>query len=115
MTEEENIGFDEAPTLEAEDLVVLERDDGTELECVLLAVFEQGEQAYALLTPRAELEDDGDLLVVRYAEDDDGTARFAPLADDAELASIRDTVAGIIDVTADDAVVPTFSGPVGEA
>lgn len=93
-TEEDNdeeTGFDETETLQEDDLVVLEQADGTRLELVLLAVVESDGATYALLTPRDE-DDESELMVTTYREDEDGTSHFGPVEDDSVLASLEDVV-----------------------
>lgn len=88
---EEESGFDETETLQEDDLVILEQADGTRLELVLLAVVESDGATYALLTPRDE-DDESELMVATYHEDEDGTAHFGPVDDDSVLVGLEDVV-----------------------
>ena len=110
----EEFGFDEDPDLAADDVVRLEQADGTVVDWVLRAVVEHGEATYAVLAPRDQLDDDeGDLLVTAYREDEEGTAFFEPLADDAVLAGLEDVLGTLMGF--ERSPRPPLAGPVAEA
>jgi hypothetical protein len=94
----EEIGFDENETISDDDVVVLQAEDGSEVEHVLLAVIDLEQDSYAVLTPRALVDADepGDLLVVRYLEDAQGVARFEPLEDASVIASLEEAMAHMV-------------------
>ena len=53
--------------------VTLTLDDGTELECVVLTIFEAGEKEYIALLPLDGREaEDGEVYLYRYVEDING-------------------------------------------
>lgn len=98
--EMEELGFDELPTFEADDIVVLDGPDGAPRELVLLAVVGYQSREYAVLAVRADLEADvdGDLIVARYDADAEGAARFSNVDDAAELEGVRGVLGDLIDV-----------------
>ncbi len=64
------------------DRIVLEDEDGNELECVVLSVVEIDGQDYALVAPAASYDDEStdtlELLIFQYSEDEvDGAALFS--------------------------------------
>jgi hypothetical protein len=101
--EEEEFGFDEGSELEEHDLVVLRAGDGRELECVVLALIDREDASYALLTPNTgDEEEEGDLLVAQYWQDDDGVEHFVPLEDDSLLVEIQEALGNLISLGGED-------------
>jgi uncharacterized protein YrzB (UPF0473 family) len=115
------IGFDEGAELDEADLVTLVDEDGEQLECLLLAVVDHEGRSYAVLTPRADEDDDdtdgaGDLLLATFDEDASGAARFGPVEDDDVVKALRKLIADLVDIEDDDEGEGTiFGGPVPEA
>ena len=60
--------------------VTLTLDDGTELECVVLTIFEAGEKEYIALLP----EDDETVLIYQYNEIDDDVYIYRYIETDPE-------------------------------
>ena len=60
--------------LEQEEMTVtLTLDDGSEVECVVLTIFEAGDRDYIALLPTEGAEaDEGEVYLYRYEEDADG-------------------------------------------
>ncbi|MCB9664394.1 MAG: DUF1292 domain-containing protein [Alphaproteobacteria bacterium] len=102
MAEDDEVGFDPREEVVDDDLVVLVGADGATLECVVLEIVEHGGRTYAVLTPRHELDDEGDLLVATYEEDEDGRARFGPLDDESVLADLQELVGRMMGLAPDD-------------
>ena len=65
--------------------VTLTLDDGTELECVVLTIFEAGEKAYIALLPLDGREaEDGEVYLYRYVEDINGNPDLENIDSDEE-------------------------------
>ena len=79
-------GFDESENLEADDLVTITDEEGTEWECAILAVVEHEEAEYALLAPVQQLEDEEsdelEMFLFLYEVDDEGVQTFSYIEDD---------------------------------
>ena len=68
---------------EDELLMTLELEDGTQMECIVLAIFPLDEQQYIALTPVDQAEDeDGDIFLYAYSEDDNGQPILGDIEDD---------------------------------
>ncbi len=89
--------------LETEDIdmtVTLSLDDGTELECDVLAIFPANGQMYIALLPLEQEDgDEDDVYLYRYSEDADGT----PILDNIESDEEYDIVADAFDELLDSA------------
>ncbi len=68
--------------------VTLELDDGRSLECDILSIFTVGEQDYIALVPMEE--DDPDVLVYRYEEEEDGTPVLSNIESDEEYEKVAE-------------------------
>ena len=65
--------------------VTLTLDDGTELECVVLTIFEAGEKEYIALLPLDGREaEDGEVYLYRYVEDINGNPDLENIDSDEE-------------------------------
>lgn len=111
-------GFDESEELTDRDLVVLVDEDGEETECVILAVVDFEGQDYAVLAPRAQLQqtedrEEVDLFLLEYHRDDEGREIFAPIDDEERFEAVRRMCADLVGNA--QAGAATFGGPVGEA
>lgn len=70
MAEDANLELNEP---EEEMTVTLTLDDGTELECIVLSIFEAGKKDYIALLPVENIEsEDGEVYLYRYSEDENG-------------------------------------------
>ncbi len=70
------------------DTVTLTLDDGSELECPILEVFEvEGKEYIALLHPVDEM-----ALLYKFADNGDGTIEINPIVSDDEFAKVSDFV-----------------------
>ena len=70
---------------EQEMTVTLTLDDDTEVECVVLTVFNAGEHEYiALLTMEGADSEEGEVYLYRYSETEDGTPNLDNIEDDDE-------------------------------
>ena len=84
---------------EAEEMTVtLTLDDGTEQECVVLTIFEAGGRDYIALLPLDGQEDeDGEVYLYRYSEDEDGQPNLENIEDDDEFEMVSDAFDEMLD------------------
>lgn len=84
---------------EPEDVVItLELDDGSEMECVVLARFPLLERQYVALLPMDKLDDDeAEVFLYRFAEDEDGEVILDNIEDDDEFEAVADRYDEILD------------------
>ncbi len=75
-----------------EDLVLtLEMEDGTTEDCIVLAIFPMDDQQYIALLPAAQAEDEeGDVYLYGYSEDEDGNPILRDIEDDDEFEAVCD-------------------------
>ena len=81
MNINEEIEYEEDPKL------LLTLDDGSEVSCVVLSIFEIGEQQYIALLPDSEEDEDAeemDVYIYRFAEDEEGNPLLDNIEDDDE-------------------------------
>ena len=79
---------------EEEMTVTLTLDDGTELECVVLTIFEAGDREYIALLPLDGREaEDGEVYLYRYVEDVNGTPDLENIESDEEYEIVADAFA----------------------
>jgi uncharacterized protein YrzB (UPF0473 family) len=96
MAENEKKYVDEP---EEEMTVTLDLDDGTQVECVVLTIFEAGGRDYIALLPMDSAEDEeGEVYLYRYVETADGE----PSLDNIESDEEYDVVAESFDQLLDD-------------
>ena len=70
---------------EQEMTVTLTLDDDTEVECVVLTVFNAGEHEYIALLPMEGADsEEGEVSLYRYSEPEDGTPNLDNIEDDDE-------------------------------
>ncbi|MCF0143253.1 MAG: DUF1292 domain-containing protein [Parasporobacterium sp.] len=77
---------------EDDDIVVtVNMDDGTDVECEILTIFEVEGQDYIVLLPldeNGEPNSDGTVFIYRYYEDADGTPSLDNIASDEEYEKV---------------------------
>lgn len=77
---------------EDDDVVVtLNLDDGTEVTCEILTIFDVNDQDYIVLLPldkNGEPNADGEVYIYRYFEDEDGTPSLDNIASDEEYEAV---------------------------
>lgn len=92
---------DNNQTNEDEDvLVTLELDDGSHVECEILTIFTVGEQDYIALLPlddKGEANDEGEVFIYRYSEDEAGNPDLENIADDDEYEAVSDRFDELLD------------------
>ena len=65
--------------------VTLTLGDGSQLECVVLTIFDAGEREYIALLPMdSEETDEGEVYLYRYTEDADGNPNLENIESDEE-------------------------------
>ena len=78
--------------------VTLTLDDGSEVECVILTIFEAGGRDYiALLPTDGEDADEGEVYLYRYVEDTDGNPSLDNIEDDDEYEIVADAFDELLD------------------
>lgn len=86
---------------EEEDMrVTLSLDDGSEVECAILTIFDIGEQNYIVLLPldeNGEENENGDVFIYRYFEDAEGNPSLENIEDDEEYEAVSDRFDELLD------------------
>ncbi len=78
--------------------VTLLLDDGSELECVVLTIFEAEQRDYiALLPMEGELAEEGEVYLYRYHEDENGNPNLENIEDDDEYEVVADAFDALLD------------------
>lgn len=78
--------------------VTLTLDDGTEIECVVLAIFTAGERDYIALLPMEGAEaEEGEVYLYRYSESEDGQPNLENIEDDDEYEIVADAFDELLD------------------
>ncbi len=73
-------------------------DDGSEVECVVLTIFEAGDRDYIALLPTEGAEaDEGEVYLYRYEEDADGNPSLDNIEDDDEYEVVADAFDELLD------------------
>ena len=85
--------------MEQEEMTVtLTLDDGSELECVVLTIFEAGNRDYIALLPSEGIEaEEGEVYLYRYSEDTDGNPNLDNIEDDEEYEIVSDAFDELLD------------------
>lgn len=65
-------------------IITLLLDDGVELECAILTIFEANGRDYVALVPMNVNENDDSVFLYRYSEEEDGTPIIENIEDDDE-------------------------------
>ncbi|MBP5326059.1 MAG: DUF1292 domain-containing protein [Pseudobutyrivibrio sp.] len=77
---------------EDDDVVVtLNLDDGSEVTCEIITIFELDEQDYIVLIPlddKGEPNEDGEVYIYRYFEDETGAPSLENILSDEEYAAV---------------------------
>ena len=71
--------------------VTLTLDDDTEVECIVITIFEANEKDYIALLPiEEENEDEGEVFLYRYSEDAEGNPILDNIESDDEYEVVAD-------------------------
>ena len=93
MADEKNLNEEEQ-----EMTVTLTLDDDTEVECVVLTIFNAGEREYiALLPVEGADSEEGEVYLYRYSETEDGTPVLDNIEDDDEYEIVADAFDEMLD------------------
>ena len=91
----------QAPQNEEDDMIVtLELDDGTEVECAILTIFDVKDIDYIALIPLnedGEGNEDGEVLIYRYAEDGEGNPSLSNIENDEEYEIVAERFDELLD------------------
>ena len=78
--------------------VTLTLDDGTEVECIVLTIFEAGNRDYIALLPTEGAEsEEGEVYLYRYTESEDGDPTLENIEDDDEYEIVADAFDELLD------------------
>ena len=78
--------------------VTLTLDDGSQLACVVLTIFDAGEREYIALLPMESAEtEEGEVYLYRYTEDADGNPNLENIEDDEEYDMVADAFDELLD------------------
>ena len=80
--------------------VTLSLDDGSEVECAILTIFELDEQNYIVLLPLDEDGNEnaeGEVFIYRYFEDEEGLPRIENIESDEEYDAAADRFDELLD------------------
>ena len=96
MAKDKNMNQDAAN--DEEMTVTLTLDDGTELECVVLTIFEAADKEYIALLPLDGNEaEDGEVYLYRYTEDANGAPDIQNIESDEEYEIVADAFDELLD------------------
>ena len=86
--------------------VTLELDDGTEVECVVITIFEaDGRDYIALLPEDGEEAEEGEVFLYRFAEDAEGNPDLSNIESDEEYEIVADAFDEWLDAQEYDEIV----------
>lgn len=80
--------------------VTLSLDDGSEVECAILTIFDVEEQSYIALLPLDEEGDEteeGEVFIYRFFEDEDGNPSLENIESDEEYEAVADRFDELLD------------------
>ena len=81
-------------------LVTLDLDDGTQVECEILTIFTVLERDYIALLPLTadgKPNEEGEVFIYRYAEDEEGNASLDNIESDEEYEAVSDRFDELLD------------------
>ena len=91
---------------EQEMTVTLTLDDDTEVECVVLTIFNAGEREYIALLPMEGADsEEGEVYLYRYSETEDGTPNLDNIEDDDEYEIVAEAFDELLDAQEYDELV----------
>lgn len=96
---EQNPKMDTEMEQEQEEVTVtLTLDDGSELECVVLTIFDAGKREYIALLPMDGQEaEEGEVYLYRYSEDANGNPSLENIEDDEEYEIVAEAFDELLD------------------
>ena len=91
---------------EQEMTVTLTLDDDTEVECVVLTIFNAGEHEYIALLPMEGADsEEGEVYLYRYSKTEDGTPNLDNIEDDDEYEIVAEAFDELLDAQEYDELV----------
>ena len=82
--------------------VTLDLDDGSQVECEILTIFDVNKQDYIALLPLSDDEESEEVFIYRYFEDEDGNPSLENIEDDEEYEAVADRFDELLDEAAFD-------------
>lgn len=79
------------------DSITLSLDDGTELDCIVLDIFTVDNKEYIALQPEESDEEEDNVFLYRYIQDDDGEPQLLNIDDDEEFEAVADAFEELLD------------------
>ena len=89
--EDENLTYDEN-----DDMITLTLNDGSEIECAVLAVFPVNNNDYIALLPQ-NADDDAEVYLYRFIQHDDDEIELLNIEDDDEFEAVSDAFDEMLD------------------
>ncbi|MCI8635647.1 MAG: DUF1292 domain-containing protein [Eubacterium sp.] len=80
--------------------VTLDMDDGTQVECEIITIFDIEDQDYIVLLPLdedGEENDEGTVYIFRYFEDEDGNPSLENIQSDEEFEAVEERFDELLD------------------
>lgn len=77
--------------------ITLTLDDGTELECTVLATFPVGEKEYVALLPMNQTEEEQEVFLYQYKQLENEELELLNIEDDAEYDAVADAFDELLD------------------
>ena len=80
--------------------VTLDMDDGTQVDCEIVTIFDVNDQDYIVLLPLdedGEENEEGTVYIYRYFEDEDGNPSLENIQDDEEYEAIEERFDELLD------------------
>lgn len=80
--------------------VTLDVDDGTQVDCEIVTIFDVNDQDYIVLLPLdedGEENEEGTVYIYRYFEDEDGNPSLENIQDDEEYEAVEERFDELLD------------------
>ena len=94
------MGDNNQKTEDEDILVTLDLDDGSQVECEILTIFTVSDQDYIALLPLdkdGETNEEGEVFIYRYSEDEEGNPSLDNIQDDEEYEAVADRFDELLD------------------
>lgn len=92
---------------EDELILTLEMEDGTTEDCIVLTIFPMEDKQYIALMPESQAEqEDADIYLYGYSEDEEGNPILSDIEDDDEFEAVCDRFDEVCDEEDFDELVP---------
>lgn len=93
---DDSCGCDDGCDCHDEEIMTLTLEDGTEIECAVIAVFPVEEKEYIALLP-LENQEDGEVFLYGYEEDEEGGFELVSIESDEEYDAVTKAFDEILD------------------